>query len=70
MPYFRYIGDPAHDGEGPDEMVAFGHRFRRGEAVEVTGRLAIFKLSANRHFETVDGRTLSKGRKPRDRNKK
>jgi hypothetical protein len=49
MPAFIFLGAP------PDvtETVAYGFRFVVGVPVEVTGELAIRKLTGHRHFEEV-----------------
>lgn len=46
----RYIGDPRHDGAGPDEVDSCGHRFVKNEWTEVSAAAAA-RLSVNNHFE-------------------
>ena len=57
MVMFKYIGDPDHDGEGPDTIEAYGCQFVPGEPTDVTEDFAIKKLDGNSHFERVDGRS-------------
>lgn len=60
MAYFRYCGDPAHGGEGPAMVEAFGHRFMRDAPTEVTDKKAAAKLARNSHFEEVDADAAAK----------
>ena len=62
MAWFKYIGDPRHDGEGRPRIALFGHRFERGAAVEVTDAVTIAKLAGNPHFAVVDGAATAKAR--------
>jgi hypothetical protein len=50
MPFFKFIGDPAHKGHGPDEVQMFGHIFTRDAWTEVTNETAALKLMAHTHF--------------------
>lgn len=64
---FRFIGDPRHNGDGPDPMRVFGYVFPKGEPVEVSDPHAIRKLSANNHFEALYPAPVERkrrGRKP------
>lgn len=46
----RYIGDPRHDGEGPDQVESCNHAFTKGEWTEVSAEAAR-RLANNNHFE-------------------
>jgi hypothetical protein len=50
-PRFRFIGDPRHDGDGPDVLRAHGYAFPKGEAVEVTDEAVAARLAKSSHFE-------------------
>jgi hypothetical protein len=54
MASFRFIGDPQHDGQGPDDITLLGHRFDRRHATEVSDAGVIAKLAGNSHFIEVD----------------
>lgn len=61
MKYFRYIGDPAHGGDGPEIVECHGHRFVKGsDPVQVSDAHAMMKLDGSSHFVRVDGRTMKK----------
>ncbi|MDM8352896.1 hypothetical protein [Brevundimonas diminuta] len=46
----RFIGDPNHNGDGPDELTLYGVEFVKGEWIAVPANVAA-KLSGNNHFE-------------------
>lgn len=49
--HFRFVGDPRHDGHGPDNVSVLGHTFvKNGEPTEVSDETAIRKLRGNSHF--------------------
>ena len=60
MTRFRYIGDPRHDGDGPEIFEMFGYTFVKGGVGVVVEGEAARKLAANNHFEAV-----KRGRKPK-----
>lgn len=52
---FRFIGNPAADGEGPDAIDYRGYRFvKNGPFVEVEGEAAL-RCARNNHFEPESG---------------
>jgi hypothetical protein len=53
MASFRFIGDPRHGGEGPDDITLHGHRFDRRHATAVADARVIAKLAGNPHFVEV-----------------
>jgi hypothetical protein len=50
MVWFRFIGDPRHNGQGADRIEAFGLSFNRAHATQVMDAHAIAKLEGNSHF--------------------
>lgn len=50
---FRFIGDPAHNFDGPDAFEKFGLNFSRSEWTEVDDKWVISKLLGNAHFEVM-----------------
>lgn len=50
----KFIGDPAHDGDGPDVFVRHGVEYPKGEFVDVPDEVAV-DLCGNNHFEVDDG---------------
>ena len=53
MAAFRFIGDPRHGGEGPDDITLLGYRFDRLHATEVGDAGVIAKLAGNsKDFKT------------------
>lgn len=73
MPYFRYIGDPlgrdpenhpGYDANDPQQATVGKHTFDlNGDAVQVDDKLLAARLTGNRHFEKVDGRTLGSAKR-------
>lgn len=57
MAMFKFIGDPANDGEGPDTIVVHGFIFGPDKPTEVTDGTVAARLLKNSHFERVDGRS-------------
>jgi hypothetical protein len=53
MASFRFIGDPRHGGQGPDNITLLGHRFNRQHATDVSDAGTIAKLAGNSHFIQV-----------------
>lgn len=63
---YKYVGDPRHNGHGPEVLNLYGHRFVKGEpvkiddvvigAVKVSKAKIEAKLAGNSHFAEVDGR--------------
>ena len=54
----RFIGDPAHDHEGPTRISLFGRVFPKGRFITIDGddaAHALRKLSGNNHFEVAEG---------------
>lgn len=53
----RFIGDPRHDGRGPDTITVFGLTFRKnGEWVDISASpVAMKKLPGHSHFEVSQG---------------
>lgn len=45
----RFIGDPRHDGEGPEQITCFGLAFVKGEWREVPDGMP--KIAGHSHFE-------------------
>lgn len=54
MSVFRYIGDPAQGGDGPDVITLRGIRFVKGEPTPVADSLTAAKLDGHSHFERAD----------------
>ncbi len=52
MAQVKFVGDPAHGGEGPRKMVHHGYDFSNG-AVEVTDEAHLAKFRYNSHFEVA-----------------
>ncbi len=50
MTQARYIGDPRHDGQGPDEVDSCNYHFVKGEWREINAAAAA-RLTNNNHFE-------------------
>jgi len=50
MTQARYIGDPRHDGQGPDEVDSCNFHFVKGEWTEINAEAAA-RLANNNHFE-------------------
>jgi hypothetical protein len=63
MAFFKFIGDPRNEGEGPKTISLFGHDFDRDHAVEVKDAAAIRKLEGNSHFEKAEGEAEAKPHK-------
>jgi hypothetical protein len=60
MATFAFIGDPRHNGQGPqgegsEVMTAFGLSFPQGESVEVEDEATARKLRGNSHFKEHTG---------------
>jgi hypothetical protein len=53
MTAFKFVGDPRHQGEGPDAVTVFAKTFGRTHGTEVTDAIAIRKLQGHTHFEAV-----------------
>jgi hypothetical protein len=49
---FRFIGDPNHNGSGPDILEKFDHVFTRSDWTDVEDKEAIRKLLGHSHFES------------------
>ena len=54
MASFRFIGDPRHGGQGPDDIALLGYRFSRLHATAVADARVIAKLAGNPHFIQLD----------------
>jgi hypothetical protein len=51
MTKFVFVGDPNHNGEGPDEIDFQGLHFVKGEPSEdITDKAALAKLGGSTHF--------------------
>lgn len=53
---FRFIGDPANGGDGPDMTTLHGVDFPKGQAVTVASEALMALLAGNSHFEAVKTR--------------
>lgn len=58
MAKLTWLGEDGPDVAGPSFTTAFGHKFPKGEAVEVTDKDIIARARKNRFFEVsgVPGR--------------
>lgn len=52
MRFFRFRGDP-RNGDGPEEITAFGLTFGRGEPTGVESDAIANTLAANSHFQEM-----------------
>lgn len=54
MARFLFVGDPKHEGDGPNVIDLFGLSFNRLRPTEVADAAVIKKLDTNSHFARQD----------------